>query len=389
MALTHRISIVLGGAGTGKSTLIQAIVENWSSKTSDFILCAPTGKAAQNLRERLQLPAYTVHGALGKLPGESFLSDEKWEGISLIIVDEASMLTLEMLAGLLCKATRHCHMVLLGDPNQLLSLGAGNVLQDLQRIGVPGICLNKPYRQRNAEKALYHNIAHFPNIASIDDLHFDDSFLLWVAPEERIPEIICDEAAKMYRSGESVQVLSHFNKATDYSVAALNDGLKKMVNQDGRQNLILQYGGMTYYHGDRVMITSNDSQRGCYNGDIGRLQIHSDGPCGKTGFTVVMQHGRTATWTDASALKGITLAYALTVHKSQGSQYDTVFLPVSESLPNMMHRNLLYTAISRARERVILVGERQGLAKAMLRRPRGRRSGLLERIGMKLCERAS
>lgn len=136
MALRFRLSLILGGAGSGKSTLIQAIV-NALGDENTTVLCAPTGKAARNLTSRTGLSARTVHSALGLHVNEDFLAPVRWETVDLVIVDEASMLTLEMMAGILHRVPASCRVVLLGDPNQLLSVGAGNVLPDLLELGAP------------------------------------------------------------------------------------------------------------------------------------------------------------------------------------------------------------------------------------------------------------
>ena len=142
-ALCSRLSVILGGAGSGKTTLIRAIAEHFEGSC---VLAAPTGKAARNLTERTSLSARTVHSALGKLPDSNFLTEVQWEVVGLVIVDEASMMTLEMLAGILCKIPHDCRVVLLGDPNQLLAVGAGNVLSDLLALGVPSVRLEQQYR---------------------------------------------------------------------------------------------------------------------------------------------------------------------------------------------------------------------------------------------------
>ena len=146
LALNSRLSIILGGAGCGKTTLIEAIVHCFRERNDAFVpyvVAAPTGKAARNLTERTGIEARTVHGALGKSPDANFLDAVSWNCIGLVVVDEASMVSLEMLAGILNRVRRNCRVALLGDPNQLLSVGAGNVLSDLLTLGVPSICLQQ------------------------------------------------------------------------------------------------------------------------------------------------------------------------------------------------------------------------------------------------------
>lgn len=165
MALQLRLSLILGGAGSGKSTLIQAIVKVLNSERNT-VLCAPTGKAARNLTNRTGLTARTVHSALGLHPHEDFLAPVRWETVDLVIVDEASMLTLEMMAGILHRVPSDCRVVLLGDPNQLLSVGAGNVLPDLLELGIPCYRLFSNHRQANAPGSLQYNVVNFPHLQS-------------------------------------------------------------------------------------------------------------------------------------------------------------------------------------------------------------------------------
>ena len=146
LALNSRLAVILGGAGSGKTTLIEAIVHCFRGSVDSseaYVLAAPTGKAARNLTERTGIEARTVHGALGKSPDANFLDAVSWNCIGLVVVDEASMVSLEMLAGILNRVRRNCRVALLGDPNQLLSVGAGNVLSDLLTLGVPSICLQQ------------------------------------------------------------------------------------------------------------------------------------------------------------------------------------------------------------------------------------------------------
>ncbi|MBR7149883.1 MAG: AAA family ATPase, partial [Oscillospiraceae bacterium] len=169
LALSHRLSIILGGAGSGKTTLIRAICR-CAPRSNGKVICAPTGKAARNLTERTGLVARTVHSALGMQPNDDFLSPVLWEHVGLVVVDEASMLSLEMLAGLLCKMRPQCTMVLLGDPNQLLSVGSGNVLPDLLRLGIPAVHLEQNYRQADAAAGLQGNVVNFSRLGAAGDL---------------------------------------------------------------------------------------------------------------------------------------------------------------------------------------------------------------------------
>ena len=336
LALNSRLSVILGGAGCGKTTLIEAIVYCFRERNDAFVpyvVAAPTGKAARNLTERTGIEARTVHGALGKSPDANFLDAVSWNCIGLVVVDEASMVSLEMLAGILNRVRRNCRVALLGDPNQLLSVGAGNVLSDLLTLGVPSICLQQQYRQSTDAAALRQNVVDFPKLNGEQELRWDDSFRLLPADDRAIPDLLCEEAARRYRAGESIQVLSPLT-AEKPAWGKFRDG-------------------------DRVIVTQNNPYYDVCNGDVGVLHIRGEKP---RRIAILAVRGKLKTWqidrvpgeygirNDDPPPPQLALAYALTVHKSQGSQYDTILMPASMATARMLYRNLLYTAISRARK---------------------------------------
>lgn len=374
MALSHRLSVILGGAGTGKSTLIQTITQ-YVPQEGEQVLCAPTGKAARNLSERTGKEVRTIHSALGVLPDEDFLDPVCWDNVGLVVADEASMMTLGMLAGILKKVRWNCRVVLLGDSNQLLSVGSGNVLPDLTRLGIPCFRLKENHRQDLGAKELLTNVTGFSGIHSEADLVYGESFQLVCMSEQCAREALIDEATLRYLAGERVQVLSPYNSATDLSVAKLNHAIRDRVNPKTED---MKTFGDRFRDGDRVIITRNDRERNCSNGDVGFLHIIDDSKV-KPLFQVVLPDGRCPTWGNLDGLEQIALAYALTVHKSQGSEYDIILMPITESFSNMMYRNLIYTAISRARQRVILYGSRNALSSAIQRPAKARKSQLIQK----------
>ena len=388
LALSSRLSLILGGAGSGKTTLVKAIMDHRPSKNG-WVLCSPTGKAAQNLTDRTGFQARTVHSALGLRPDDDFLEPVQWPYVSLLVVDEASMMTLEMLAGILQRVPDTCHVVLVGDPYQLLSVGAGNILPDLLALGCPSITLKTTHRQSKDAAGLVHNTTQFSSLSRAADLVFDDSFQLVQLEEKDIQAAIRDEAVKRYLASESVQVLSPFNKATDLSVQSLNQVIQPLVNPpfEDKHSLKLEKGP-AFWDSDRVMVTKNDRERRCYNGDVGILRIRSQ-PYETPDYSVALPDGRRPTWDDTSGLAHMCTAYAITVHKSQGSEYDTVLMPVSKQLQSMMVRNLLYTAITRAKKEVMLFGDPDTLDSAMQRIPYLRKSMLVQKTRMLLLRSAA
>ena len=333
LALSHRLSIILGGAGSAKTTL--AVINR------GVVLCAPTGKASCNLTDRTGLRARTVHSALGKVPDDDFLDEDiNWSYTDLVVVDESSMLTLEMLAGILAVVHPSCRVVLVGDPHQLLSVGPGNILPDL-----------------------------------LDDLHFDKSFqFISMSDDIEIRNCICRGGINLYRLGADVQVLSPYNRSGLLSSDALNVIFRECLNPATEKNTIED---VFFRVGDRVIVLQNDWKQEVCNGDIG-MYIHTKQSNGDLGYGVICGKGRAATWVgkETSPLTRLKLGYIITIHKSQGSEWDTVVLPLSKGFASMLHRNLLYTAISRAKRRVVIVGDPDALTMALQREAPPRRSML-------------
>lgn len=387
MALSHRLSIILGGAGTGKTSLIQALVRHRIRYLPNWVLCAPTGKAARNLTERSGMQARTVHSALGKSPDEDFLAPVAWYFTGLLVVDEASMMTLEMLAGILSIAPSGCRIVLVGDPHQLLSVGSGNVLPDLLALGVPCTKLEVCHRQEDESGVLLRNVREFKSCRCLNDFLFDDNFtFLQMDDEKEVKRYVCEEGARRYLAGERVQVLSPFNRSGELSVWQLNRAIRTLVNPPEKASGSLTLAEESFYDGDRVMVTENDWERRICNGDIGTLRIlPMQNKVPRYGF---LSGDRIVMWDNWDGLRMLTLALAITVHKAQGSEYDTVILPVTKQFSNLLHRNLLYTAISRARKQVILVGDADALDIALQHEPPVRRSMLVSKTRMLLRESA-
>lgn len=391
MALSNRLALILGGAGSGKSTLIRAIVDKIGLK--DTVICAPSGKAARNLKERTGLTARTVHSALGVQPDDDFLVPVVWSTTQLVIVDEASMMTLGMLAGILNRVPHFCHVVLIGDPNQLLSVDSGNVLPDLLELGIPYVHLEINHRQDAGAKALVHNVINFTQISHKDDLSFDKSFNMREMDEKTIQKALPAEAVTRFRAGESVQVLSPYNHGRMLSVCELNKIIRDEVNPLAPDKLVLSkrrekgpYDSKeveSYRDGDRVIICQNDRKRDCSNGDVGVLHILRADPS-DVAFWVELPDGRCPAWNNISGLDTIALAYALTVHKAQGSEYDAVLMPISMGMYGMLSRNLLYTAMSRAKKEVIFYGDLQALDVAVQKPLPKRKSMLVAKTRMLL-----
>ncbi len=377
-AIENDLTLILGGAGSGKSATACALVDVLGiDPDRELVLCAPTGKAARNLCEATGYPAGTLHKALhmycgGKAQGQNALAGKK-----LIVVDEAGMMPLHVFSELLKAAPDDCRIVLVGDRNQLQGIGTGNVLADLLELGVPCQELRTLHRQRDGTSALYHNVACFPEIASVSELLKDESFQIRTGTEDELWMLLVDEAVRRYQAGESVCVITPRRRGVRLGAEELSLLIREKLNPPRDGVRALPYGEIQLRDGDRVMVNVNDAARSCFNGDVGVLRLR--GAEDHPRCDVSIQNGSRASWSaeELSSRLPLELAYAMSVHKAQGSGYDTVLIPLSEEqMGNMLNRNLFYTAISRAKERVILLSTEEAIERALQTRPLPRNSNL-------------
>ena len=374
MAAEGGVLLLTGGPGTGKTTSLRGIVALYRRMGLDVALLAPTGRAAKRLGEVTDCDAQTIHRALGMsynaLTGQVAFKKNGNDPLEAhaVIVDEMSMVDLELMQALL-EALRHgCRLVLVGDPDQLPSVGAGNVLGDLLRSTVvPTVSLTQVFRQ--AEQSAIIRNAHAVNMGQppqLDSNQGDFFFLCRRSPDrlvQTVVELCRDRLPKnMNIPAEQIQVLSPTRKGACGTVS-LNRALQAALNPPSPQKRQKQWGDVTFRVGDRVMQTKNNydvlwekddgtAGSGIFNGDVGVIQdIDSSGE-----LIVLRFDDRTATYT-ADLLSQLDMAYAITVHKSQGSEYPAVILVSAPAAPSLMVRGVLYTAITRARRLLILVGD--------------------------------
>lgn len=368
LALEHRLSIIQGGAGSGKTTLIQAIIQQYNKKDGPVLLCAPTGMAACNLSKQTKSSATTVHRAF-----ENTYREGRTLPYGLVIVDEAGMVSLTMLSWILSTVRPSCRIVLVGDPNQLPSVGCGNIMPDLLELGIPHIRLKSCHRQKDPTGMLARNIRHFDECLSMGDFGYGSDFMFFPQKDEKvIHQYLCKVAANLYQEGEDVQVISPYRSYGILSVEKLNEHLRELINPKKDEELY------PLHDGDRVMVTQNDWKQNVFNGDTGTLRLIRRE--GREPLYQVTCGDRQAVYDFNQVMQYLELAYATTVHKVQGSEYDTIILPVSKRFSHLWTRNLFYTAISRAKKRVILIGDCEALEFALKNPLPQRYSMLAEKV---------
>jgi len=367
MALVHPVSLLTGGPGTGKTTCLKALITTLEAQHKKYALASPTGRAAKRLSEATGRSASTIHRLLEYSPLEGFKhNDENPLDLDFLVVDEASMLDL-LLTNHLLKAVRPgTHVLFVGDVDQLPSVGAGDVLRNLIHSGIAPITrLNIIFRQAADSKIITNahliNQGKFPVFSQGNgDFFFfpaEDATAAanWIIEivTERIPQKFGFDAI------HDIQVLAPIYRGPA-GVIALNDRLQEKLNPPAINKSERRLFGTTFRLGDKVMQTQNNYDKDVYNGDIGFIQ--SMDMIEQT-LTVGFD-GRFATfeWSEADQL---ALAYVVSVHKAQGSEFPVVVAPIVTQHYTMLQRNLLYTAITRARKLCVLAGSRRAIGMAV------------------------
>lgn len=397
-ALSSGIMILTGGPGTGKTTTIRTIIKLLKDLKLTVALAAPTGRAAKRMSEVTGLEAKTIHRLLGtQISGgaQVFAHDEEHPlTADVIILDEVSMIDIKLMSSFLRAVKHGARLILSGDSDQLPSVGAGNVLRDIiDSKSVPVIELNKIFRQ--AEESLIIMNAHSINRGELPDLKTrnNDFFFLKRSNIEQSAATIVDlYQSRLPKSYElnpisDIQVLAPMKKGVAGTIN-LNKLLQNSVNPPVPGKKEHRYGNTVYRIGDKIMQTRNnydipytrtDSENGMgiFNGDMG---IVSDINEHDKYMVIIFDEDKRVEYPFTN-LEDIDLAYAITVHKSQGSEFPIVVMPVCNYNPLLMSRNLFYTAVTRARKMVVLVGSERTVANMTLNNTYHRRyTGLTERL---------
>lgn len=372
--LNNSFSLLIGGPGTGKTSIETFVISVYRHYHPDtpILLVAPTGKAARRMSESTGETACTVHKALGVEAGDEVLMSDVMLNAGLVIVDEASMLDSQVSVALFKAIPAGTQVVLVGDTNQLPSVGAGNVLAELIASDAFAITrLETVYRQKDGS-TIATNCAKIKH--GTLELDYSDTFIFNSCDnaDDAVGAILQAYQAEL-DSGLSIEdicVLSPYRKTTKTGVNNLNPLIQQMVVKPGTPSI--NYGKTTFYQGDKVMAMTNQGE--VANGDVGYLEI-IDG----SHFAVDFHDGRKVKY-GKNDLRNFELAYACTIHKSQGSEYKSCIIVLMDEHKTMLKRNLVYTAVSRAKSQIFLVGQASALQTAILTEDVSRRLSRLAEI---------
>ena len=401
-AVTNRISIVTGGPGTGKTAIQKAILQliRKINPFSKVLCCAPTGKAARLMERSTGEPASTIHRALGLVADEDgkFGEPEKLGDVNYVLVDEASMVDMNLFHALLLAVPAGARLVMVGDVNQLPSVGPGCVLQDLIESGsFHTIMLRHIFRQASESDIVMN--AH--RILEGTSLPMDNKSRDFFFRERDQVPVIYKHTVQLIRQmlpgyvgcrPEDIQVLTPMRRG-NLGVARLNEVLQSVLNPPAAGKREHEDHDTVFREGDKVMQTRNnysieweirgnfgmpvEQGTGIFNGDFGRIM---EIDLGRKVMTVCFDDARMVEY-QFSDLEDLDLAYAITVHKSQGSEYPAVILPLLSGPSGLFNRNLLYTAVTRARKCVVMLGSRGAVDRMIANTQRTHRyTGLRERI---------
>lgn len=363
-AIASKVMVLTGGPGTGKTTTTKAIIAALQSAGMRILLAAPTGRAAKRMSEATGMEAKTIHRLLEYNPQDGYKRNDEnpLEGDALI-VDECSMIDIILMNNLTKALPTTMRLVLVGDIDQLPSVGAGNVLRDIIDSGViPVVRLTRIFRQAQSSRIVMSahaiNRGCFPDISN--GQHTDFFFMKQEEPEkvaETIVSLMRDRLPKAYRQpNANIQVLTPMQRGV-VGAANLNVALQQALNHN---TAALVRGGYTFKEGDRVMQLRNNYDKDVYNGDLGYVRSVD-----MEERTLTVDFDGQMVEYEASELDELTLAYATTIHKSQGSEYPIVVMPVLMTHYVMLQRNLIYTGITRAKKICVLVGQTKALAYAI------------------------
>ncbi len=385
-ALREKVLVITGGPGTGKTTLLTALLAILKRAKVSFVLAAPTGRAAKRMAESAGEEAMTIHRLLEYNPREGGFQrgEDNPLQVDFVIIDETSMVDLALMDHLLRAVDSHSHLILVGDVDQLPSVGPGSVLRDLIDSGIiPKVVLKRIFRQArqssivvNAHRILQGQSLLLGGGEEQGDFAFvaqetEEDILRTVKAmvRESIPRLLQLDSVEV---AQTIQVLTPMHRGL-LGTINLNREIQNLLNPQGET---LERGSTTLRMGDKVMQLRNNYDKGVFNGDLGRIvgADKEEGSIKVNFFDKLVEY-------EADEMDEISLAYATSVHKSQGSEYPAVVIPLHTSHYLMLHRSILYTAVTRGKKLVVLVGSKKALAMAIRNvRVEKRNTGLKEKL---------
>lgn len=363
-AATAKVLVLTGGPGTGKTTTTQGIIAAYRAFGLKILLAAPTGRAAKRMTEATGLEAKTIHRLLEFKPPEGYQKNEEipLEG-DVLIVDECSMIDIILMNALMKAIPPHMRLILVGDIDQLPSVGAGNVLRDvIDSECFPVVRLTRIFRQAQTSRIIMNahkiNAGQIPDISNGKDTDF--FFLVQEDPEaavKQIVELVKKKLSRYYRiPANQIQVLTPMQRGA-VGATNLNIALQEALNPQGEG---LRRSGFVYRPGDKVMQIKNNYDKEVFNGDIGIIESVD-----MQDRTLLVNFDNRSIEYDATELDELVHAYATTIHKAQGSEYPIVVMPVLMNHFVMLQRNLIYTGVTRAKKILVMVGTKKALAYAV------------------------
>lgn len=374
-ALLNNISIITGGPGTGKTTTLNGVIHALKMNNSEIklALAAPTGKAAKRMEESTGIPAKTIHRLLEYKPYDGELlcgrNEENPLDVDVIVIDESSMLDLTLMDKFLKAIKEETKLIIVGDVDQLPSVGAGNVLKDLIKSNIiPVVRLETIFRQQGTSTIVTnaYNINHGLGL----NLENEDFQMIEINDEDTVvaKEIVKEFVRLKNEEGlslDDIQVLCPMRKRDNLcSSTVLNKMIQNAINPKKQGSLEVSYNGITYREGDKVLQLKNNYEKECFNGDIGYITSIKK-VAGEISLTVKFDTEEEITFSGREEILELELAYAMSVHKSQGSEYKTVLMPMVESQKVMLTRNLFYTGVTRAKKNVKLFGSKSAISMAI------------------------
>lgn len=395
-ALSSKVMILTGGPGTGKTTVIKGIIQAYAhlhelsldEKNYDqdevypFLLAAPTGRAAKRIKESTGLPAVTIHRLLGWSGNESFERDRNNPlAGKLLVIDEFSMVDIWLANQLLKAVPDDMQILIVGDEDQLPSVGPGQVLADLLASeAVPYVKLKEVYRQKEGSKIiqLAHQIKN--NTCDLSSLTKEKDFNFISCSENQVVEVITQIVQKAAEKGMDLkdwQVLAPMYRSRA-GIHRINEEIQSLINPKSEQKRELSTKDHTYRSGDKVIQLVNQPEDGVYNGDIGEISaIFEEDEGDNENEQVVVEFEDREVAYNRKDLNAIMHAYCTSIHKSQGSEFPIVILPVVPGYRRMLRKNLLYTAVTRCQKSLIICGDRQAFLQGIQEEDTNRRNTAL------------